>query len=68
VADDNVVEQLDVQVFAGLDEVLGGAHVFGRGRGIARGWLCTTTMAGLLRLTAGLKTSAARTALELTVP
>jgi hypothetical protein len=30
--------------------------------------LCTTTMAGLLRLTAGLKTSAARTALELTVP
>jgi hypothetical protein len=31
-------------------------------------WLCTTTSAGQVRLTAGRKTSAARTTLLLTVP
>jgi hypothetical protein len=53
VADDEVIDQFDVELLAGLHELLGDGDVFRQGRRVAVGWLWQIIMSGLSELTAG---------------
>src|SRR5262249_46296544 len=67
--DDDMMQQLDIQKLARFAQFFRCPDVLGsEGVEPPEGRSCTTTSAGQVRLTAGPKTSAARTTLRLTVP
>ena len=67
-ADDQVVQHVDVEQAAGLDDLARHLDVLGLGDGSPDGWLWTTTIAALLARMASRKTSPTRTAAALSEP